>query len=438
MKTGRILHYSIIVIACITLLPGTAKGQRYDKTFKWTYSANRDTKVVLDNYDTDLEIMTWDKKSVELHITVNADVRSEEDANKLDDYLGNLQFNSTGNLTSLDTRFWKSINNIMGFSTMKLINNEILRIKKINVECKLWIPKDASLELNSKYSEIKMEDIGGLLNAQLYDDDLFAGKVEGDASINARYSKMNFTDMNDIDADIYNCNFNTGNAGDITIISRYSDIHSGNVGIMDIESHEDDFIIENCSDIRYIAKYSEFTTGKAGKLVANNYECEFTAESITDARIESKYSEFSIDNAGNIEIISSYEDKLEAGFLGSLMVRETKYGEYDIEDLATVLDIQDAYEDKITVYRLGKSLRELNIGGKYLDIELGLASGFDCRLIAAIKYPDLDIDDDIFTTKIHIKEDSNLEYEGIKGTEKAGMPELNISGYEVNLSIREY
>jgi len=222
------------------------------------------------------------------------------------------------------------------------------------------------------------------------------------------------------------------------IITKYSDIDSENIGILDIDSYEDDFTIKNCSDIKYIAKYSELTTGQAGKLVADNYECEFAADRITDARIESKYSEFDITTAGTIDITSFYEDNLTAEKIRSLNIEKTKYGDFEIEEIEKKFTVKSAYEDDFSVDSLGMKLEELNINGKYLNIELGVAFNFDCRLKATIKYPEMNIDDNIFKTKIHIKDGSNLEYEGIKGTEKEGMPELVVKGYEVNLKVSEH
>ncbi len=438
MKTKKISLFSLSL--CVFIFAGlkTADGQEIDKTYKWNYKVNPDTWVVLGNYDADMEIHTWDKPEIEFHMIIDAEFRNQDDASKVDAYIRDLDFESTRDRTKINSKFWKSRANIIGFSTMVLEGLKTFRYKKFKMECIAWIPENASLELNSRYSEINIEDIDGELKMDLYNDDIFAGNVGGKANITAKYSDISFTGMKDIDADLYSCEFETGDAGDIKIISKYSEIETGKVGILEIDSYEDDFTFVDCGDIKYVAKYSDLTTGQAGKLVADNYECEFTADRITDARIEAKYSDYKFTNSGNIDIISFYEGGVVSGKANSLSIQETKYGEFTFEELMKKLDIKSAYEDDISVEKLGREFTQLNIDGKYLDIELGIAFNYDCRLRAIIKYAELDIDDDIFKTKIHIKEGSDLEYEGIKGTEKAGMPELLVTGYEVGLSIREY
>lgn len=438
MKTRKVLTCKLVIILALLMVSATIAGQQYEKVFRHTFNAEKNAKVIIGNYDTDLEIMTWDKPKVEFHMIIDATISDPDDAELLDNYIESIGYENTPGLISIETRFWKSINNIMGFTRMKLKNNETIRIKKFNMVCKLWIPEDASLGLKSRYSEINMEDIGGNLVLELYDDELLAGKVKGKSNIEARYSEMNFTGMSDLKADIYNCELTTGDAGNINITTKYSEIHSGNVGTLNIDSYEDDFSFDSCEDIKFIAKYSEFTTGKAGRLVAENYECEFMAESVSDARIDTKYSEFIITSAGNIIISSSYEDSFETGMLGSLKVKETKYGEYDFGQVMEKITIDSGYEDDISVDMLGENFRSLMIDGKYLEIDLGLSSNYDCRLLASIKYHEFDIGEDVFRIVKHIEDGSSLEYEGIKGTEKEGMPQLRISGYEVDLSVSEY
>ena len=438
MKTGKIMLFSLSL--CLIILPGleNAEAQVVDKTYKWNYRVDADSRVILANYDTDMQIHTWDKPEIEFHMIINAEFRNREDASEFDAYIGDLDFESTARRTYINSKFWKSRNNIMGISTMVLEGLNTMRYKKFSMECIAWIPRNASLELDSKYSEINMDDIGGELKMDLYNDDIYGGSVAAGTSITAKYSDISFTGMKDLDADLYDCELSTGDAGDLKIVSKYSELETGNAGILDIDSYDDEFDLGDCGDIKFIAKYSEFTAGQAGHLVADNYECEFNADGIKDARIEAKYSEYDFEKAGNIEIISLYEGGMISATALSVVIQETKYAEYKIGELTDYLDIKSAYEDDISVDRLGREFRKLQVDGKYLNIDLGVAFNMDCRLKAKIKYAGLDIDDDVFRTKIHIKDGSDLEYEGIKGTEKAGMPEINISGYEVDLKVSEY
>jgi len=438
MKTGKILVFSLAVI----LLNGTglhnAAGQEINKTYKWTYNVKPGEKISFENYDTSVDIRTWDKPEIELHMTIEAEFKKENDASKVDDYLKNLEFRSSGGRTVINSKFWKSRNNIFGISTMNIEGLKPLRIEKFKMECLLWIPDNAALELKSRYSEINMEDIGGELILDLYNDDLYAGSVEGNSSIEAKYSKMNFREMKNVNARLYNCELTTADAGDMIIDSKYSEIHCANAGITGIESYEDEFVFENNGDIKFIAKYSELTTGQAANLVADTYECEFSADRIKGGRISSKYSAWKILSADVLVFESQYEDELVSDKIRSLKVSGSKYSDFSIESLESSIIFEDTYENEIIIEKLEASLKRFRVEGKYLDIDLGIAAGLDGKIKAGIKYPELDIDEDLFRTKIMIKDGSDLEYEAIKGTEKEDMTELVINGYEIKLRVKKY
>ncbi|MGM0464701.1 MAG: hypothetical protein ACQEQW_08580, partial [Bacteroidota bacterium] len=222
------------------------------------------------------------------------------------------------------------------------------------------------------------------------------------------------------------------------LITKYSGIETLDAGTLDIDSYEDEFIFNSCSDMRFIAKYSELSTGQAGKLIADTYECEFKADKISKAKITSKYSEFTISDAGTILFESAYEDRLDSDNTLSLNISESKYSDYYIGKLENSLLAKETYENEIIIDELGVGLDKFITDGKYNDIKLGVPSSLNCRIKASIRYPELDISEELFRTKIMIKDGSDLEYEGIKGTEKDDMTELVISGYEISLSVKSY
>ena len=45
------------------------------------------------------------------------------------------------------------------------------------------------------------------------------------------------------------------------------------------------------------------------------------------------------------------------------------------------------------------------------------------------------MDESLFKTKIKVSEGSQLEYDAIRGTEKDGMPLIEINGYQMSLKI---
>jgi len=124
--------------------------------------------------------------------------------------------------------------------------------------------------------------------------------------------------------------------------------------------------------------------------------------------------------------------------LKNLKIYESKYGTYKIEELTELLEVTEGYSDKFEILKTSMNLKGIKVKEKYGKVRIGIPEQLDFRLKARIKYPKLDIDDAGITTRIKILENSDLEYEGIKGTESPDMPLIRITGYNVSLTINEY
>ncbi len=100
--------------------------------------------------------------------------------------------------------------------------------------------------------------------------------------------------------------------------------------------------------------------------------------------------------------------------------------------------MDDGYSDKFIVLKTSPEFKGLKVNGKYEKIQIATGINFDYRFKANVKYPKFDINEEALTTKIKIKESSQLEMEAFKGNEKEGMPEFIINGYDMALIITEY
>lgn len=440
MKTKRHLLYSSLIISLLILSTTFAFGQgkNINKTYKWNYNVNSDVRLKFDNYDCDLVIHVWDKDEIEYHMELEVELRSERDKDFLSDFMDDFNHESSPARTEIGSRFWKNRVNIMGRKTMTLQDRKKIDYKKFAIRAELWIPRDCNLELLSKYSVINIDDINGHLSLNLYNDKVYADKLVSNCDITAKYSKIEFAEMKDIEADFYNTDLTAGNIGNMTISSRYSEIIAGDAGIINIESYDDDFKFDNTSDISYKAKYSNLIAGITGNLDTDTYEGKVNTQKSNDVSIKSKYTKYDIGEAQNVSIISSYEDDLISAGIKSLSITASKYGTYKIAEISNSLILDTGYSDKFFIDKISDNFKELKMNGKYLNLSLGIPSSMDCRLKANIKYPKLEYDESAFKTKIKIKEGSNLELESVKGTEKEEMTELILSGYEFKLLITEY
>ncbi len=417
-------------------LNGFGQSRTLEKTYDWKYQVDESVKFIFNNYDCDLIIHTWDKSEIEYKMAVDATLKTGEEASKLDDFLERLEFSHSKGHVEFDNRFWTSKKMMMGRKTITLKGEGKLRFSEFKIKGELWIPANTILDLKSKYSEIKMDDIKGRLSLNLYNDKLYAGVVNSPMKIVAKYSNLEFTRIHDIDADLYNTNIETGDAGDLEIVSKYSDFRSGNTGKVRIEAYNDKYFFENTGDIKFTDKYSDLKAKISGHIQLDCYNSTVNLTSAEDVELTSQYGKYAIDSLHNLNISTSYNDHFKTGSMHALNIGESKYGVYKVNRLESSLLLKNGYSDKFFVTKTG-NLKEVKVDGKYIDVEMALDKDFSYRFKAEVKYPKFDINEEEMQVRIKIKESSNLKMEAVKGKESEGMPAFFVNGYEMAITLTE-
>jgi len=438
MNRMRTYFYSILAITlCLTMgMNGYGQGKKIEKSYRWNYTVNQDVSFAFKNYDCNLTIHTWDKPEIAYTMSVDATLKSEEDAKRLDDFIEELEFSHSAGSVQFDNRFWTSKKSILGRKTMTLKGARTVRFSEFKMKGEMWIPKNCILNLTSKYSEIEMEDLNGRLSLDLYNDKVYGGRVNSNMKIVAKYSTLEFTNMKDIKADLYNTNIEAGDIGNMSAVSKYSKFKVGDAGKVDIDSYNDKYILGTAGDIRFLDKYSDLTAEQTGHTELDCYNSTINIKRVADVVLKSKYGTYEFKEARNLNIATAYNDKFIIDSLGTLNITDSKYCVYKIDHLEKSLFLKEGYSDKLFVTKTG-SLKEVKVNGKYVVLEMALDKDFSYRFKANVKYSKFDIDEESMNVKKKIKESSKLEMEAVKGPESEGMPSFFVNGYDMAVTLTE-
>jgi hypothetical protein len=438
MKAMKTYFYSALALTLFLAmsLDGFGQDKKVEKTFQWKYKVDESVKFTFNNYDCDLIIHTWDKPELEYKMAVDATLNSAEEARELEDFIDKLEFSHSTGSVEFDNRFWTSKKTVIGRSTITLKGGGKLRFNEFKMKGEMWIPENCILDLQSKYSEINLDDINGRLSLNLYNDKLYGGTVNSPLKIAAKYSTLEFKNVKDIDADLYNTNIETGDAGDLVVVSKYSDFRTGNVGKVTIDAYNDKYSFENTGDIKFTDKYSDLNAKISGHIRLDCYNSNVNLVSAQDVELTSKYGKYAIEGARNLNITTSYNDNYKMGTLHSLNISESKYGVFKVNHLKSSLLLKDGYSDKFFVTETG-DFKDLKVDGKYIVLEMALDKDLSYRFKANVNYPKFEINEEAMNVRIKIKEGSDLQMEAIKGQESEGMPAFFVNGYEIAITLTD-
>jgi hypothetical protein len=416
-----------------------SKGLTFSEEFEWTYNIDAGATIELSNYDCDVIIEPSNSNTVRFIIYVDAQAKEQEDLDAIKNYLESLTFSARSNEVKLETTFWDNRNSssTLGRNVikMKLKNGRSVKLSEFNISARLYIPESSNFELESKYSKIEMSNVADLeLNS--YDDKIYGKNASGEVRIEAKYSDLEFENFGLTQMDIYDSDFTAEKTKDIKIASKYSKININQAGNVDIEGYDDTMTFNTTGDFELNTKYSDLKCLKSGHLDLSIYDSNLEIDEIGDLEIsESKYSSYEFEIAGAVKISSSYDDEFSFERITSIKANSSKYSEYTISNLTNSFTILDGYNDNIKIYETTSSFTHFDLISKYANITLNTSAINDLKLDWDTKYGKIEFQEDEFKTRIMIKDNSEYQYVGIKGTESENMPFIKVRGYDIKMNL---
>lgn len=475
MKTNKINAKFLFTLIVIAFLGLSANSQKLEDSYTWQYNVNSDVMVHLTNYDCDIDIVASNSTQVTMKMEVVVEAEDQEGLDKLDNYIKNLEFKNYDDKVILKTRFWKKMGTFsipfFGSKTyMELENGEKIKVKEFKQSAKLIIPLKAGLDLTSKYSSIHLPNLRKL-KIDSYNDKIYAGNVEEEGEIEAKYGKLEFGHTGDWDIDFYDSRFIAEKTGNLEIESKYSEFEINMAGNLELESYQDDYQFYTTGNVEMEAKYSDFSSEQSNNLELNIYDSDFDIQKAGEFKLkESKYSKYEISEVKDITIISSYDDAFSHQNAGNFSLSQSKYSEFEAKNIGAItigssyddifryenavsLKINESkytdfkvgmlkkyvklvgYDDNVTIDNVSEAFEYLDVDEKYATIRINTPKNMALRLDTKTKYGSVKFNEDDFITKIKVKDNSELEYKGIKGKESGNMPYIKVRGHDTNLYL---
>ena len=425
------LRYKLFFGCILFLTAGMITAQNYSasETLSKSIVVPEELKIVLSNKSADLVFKTGSENMVTVNTEIKIDGRSEEDVQKVIDAVKDFRFDLHGDKLEVDTRFYKNFITIGFRSTMTLLNGEKARVRDIDVSHEFTVPASVSLEIENKYSEIEMENIGGEAELNLYDTKLYSGDIGGDLKLNLKYSKVEMGSAGEVEADIYDSDVVLKSCGNLKVESKYSKFETKADGRVVIDSYDDKFKLSSLTEISAEAKYSDFEIDSdLNSLDLDFYDCNLTAGNITDAVFRGKYSELIFNSVKYLKIPESYDNKFDLGNAKKVEVTESKYTDYFAGKVESFL--LNGYDDNIKISGLNSGFGgPVKVDGKYIKLEID-SGNEPYQFDFDIKYPNIDIPENVDIIR-QIEDNSNLK---LVGNDTGG--KIIVTGYDMAVKIR--
>jgi hypothetical protein len=303
------------------------------------------------------------------------------------------------------------------------------------IDVKVYIPANADVVLNMKYGKISFEhSIAGKFEVDAYNTQIKAKSIRGSAKIDAKYSKLTFDTMGQLNLEAYETSMDATAVQDLDMNIKYSKIRVKQLENVVYKGYEDRISFTKLKQLKADAKYSEIKLDDCPVVKAVLYEGSLEVQKGNLVVLDSKYVDMEFGTLNTFKLNNGYENDMNFTELDSLISVNGKYNEFEITRLNKVLKL-DGYEDEIRIGLLAKSFLGLSISGKYVDVELATESGVSYQLAGNIQYPKFNVDRNKYQVVLHDKDSDKLVFDYRFGKDGNNLPAIRIVGYEMHITI---
>ncbi|MCG6191192.1 hypothetical protein [Maribellus maritimus] len=420
--------YSLIAIW--GFISAFVSAQNYDasKSLNKNATVPENVTIKISNQSGDIKINTSSDKNVSMTTSVEIRGNSKEDVDKVIKAIEDFTFDLRGNELEIDTRFYKNMNSVNNRRTITLLNGDKVRIGEFKIRHQLYIPRNASLKLNNKYSDIELQELDGDADFTLYSSNLHANDFAGDFTIEAKYSKIYIGEIQKAaDIDFYDSDIEFTSWGDAEITSKYSKFEGKKTGKLVINSYDDKFNIGQTSSLNLNAKYSDFISqAEVNEIRLDLYDCNIRINSANSGTYKGKYSELKLGNVKVFNVTECYDDDFYLGKTEDVQIDESKYCKFEIDEASKFY--LSGYDDIVNISRLKNNFSGIDITGKYGKVNVNTGSE-PFQVTCKIKYGKVDIPESLKVIK-QIKENSDLEL--VAGNSGG---KISVEGYDIKVVI---
>ena len=432
MKKRKKFTFKILSILLVFLvLQASSFAKEYkSKTITKTLDARPNIEVLHKYGPLQIEASTDGK--VHFEAILSFDAQSENDAQLVFDHF-DINIKEGGNELVLETLFdvknWNQ-----SFGTIKIRfkdGDKVKNISELKINMVVKVPKSEYLKLKNKYDKITIKSsLNTDLEVVLYEGILDAKNINGDLALSLKYSKANIGNYENAAIELYECTLHSGNGKNVKLNSKYSKFYMGSTNKFVIDAYEGKGEIGLIKgDLKLRSKYFKLSADNFKNADISTYEGSFTAKSGKNLTGQSKYGAISIQNIGNIHLESTYETDVEIGKLGSLKTLDSKYSNFDIEELSGKIKAK-TYEGHIYVQQITNSFGGVDFEGKYSNLKLNIPSVVKYKLEADLKYTNIDYDKDKFDTSIYIEKNDKISIKAKVSGATNNSPLITVVAYE--------
>lgn len=266
MKTIRYILL-LLVILLITPADSVASQKKgIQKVIQKEFSVTPDARLKLNNRFGDITCTLWDKNEIQVTVTLSADTKSEDVAEKLFSKV-EILFSGTETAVEVSTRLAKNFNSKGDFS----------------IDYQVMMPSSVQLDLTNSFGDVMIPVLNAKSSIKVEYGKASLGKLNhGDNLIDISFGRASVESLKGAVVMIQFSKLRVDYAGSLRINSKYTDIDAGEIVVLDGTFEGGTVELDRASVLTLKTRFTSFHVGTVSqKIVLDAQFGNFQAAAVT-------------------------------------------------------------------------------------------------------------------------------------------------------------
>jgi hypothetical protein len=274
------------------------KKEIVEKEINQEMSVDKNSDILIEAESRTIEIKTWDQPKVKLSTKISFSGTSEMKDEEWFDRL-NVSLKTLGSSVRI---LAKPGYNFSSYSysggsvkNVRIVNEDGVPLGKGRSAVTVYVPRDAKLEIDNKYGNIKVDGNLGMLKLISTNGNVEAGNIEK-FSLRSKYGNVLAGDIKNADVEIMNGHFTAKNIDRLDIDSKYASVEAVKIQDATVRSTNDDYDVDEAGSVQGRKAYGSFrinTLKKAIDMEGGNADIKIRniASTTETVKINNKYAD---------------------------------------------------------------------------------------------------------------------------------------------------
>jgi len=402
--------------------------QSYAKVDEVSLKQSRGPLIISPSTDGKIRIVT----------EMSIDAKSKEEGNA---FLTKMQteVQETSNRLTIKTgvasiKNWNQNNN-----SIKIVFQDGTRfsgMRNFEVSSTLYLPETQRLELETRFERIQIDPKVKLndLELKLHNAKLRGGSISGNLEMDVRFGEVELNDIGgSFTGKLHNTRGEFGNVGDVRLESRFSKLRMGILKSLDMDSHNDRLEAKSVTgNVDIEDRFGTYILGSIGNARINTHNGTFEIESGGEYKIEGRFGNFDFDRIDDLILRNNHNCDYDIGELGSIS-GSGRFTTINADQLGLKAELK-LENGHLRVDEVSPKFSGVDVEGAFYEVKLKFRQPSQYRVLVDFRFGNIGLPDDLVTVK-KIKEHSKLEMELHTPAVAAHSPVIKVEGQNAKLYI---